>query len=388
MALGALAQNLDVTVIPVGMNYFHAHKFRSRAVVEFGDPIEISPELVKDFKNGKRRETVGALLGAIYQSLSAVTVSSPDFETLMVCIPFCDPLVFLIKFSRAYPCRTTFILLGKAEVTSFCGHRNQPPSSQRLHPTQRRPTDSDLSKSINQYIQQLRLLGLRDHQVSYARFSILRVLSSLAYRLGLLIVLSIGTLPGLILFLPVFIGTRTISHKKTKEALAESSVKLQGNDVMATWKILVAGTFAPLLYTFYAVLLAYWTSYNRINGHVPRHLPIWAVVVSGYALCAAITFAALRIGEVGMDILKSLRPLVLCLSPTSASSLATLRRQRAELSRDVTELVNALGPDIFPDCDAAKLPQPRQLYRDISPESSLDDLADSEFFSSHTAETV
>ena len=30
------------------MNYFNAHKFRSRAVVEFGDPIEIPKELVKN----------------------------------------------------------------------------------------------------------------------------------------------------------------------------------------------------------------------------------------------------------------------------------------------------------------------------------------------------
>ena len=82
-----------------------------------------------------------------------------------------------------------------------------------------------------------------------------------------------------------------------------------------------------------------------------------------------------------MDILKSLRPLVLCLSPTSASSLAKLRTQRAELSRKVTEIVNTLGPDLFPDCEAAKLPQPRGLYRDVSPECSLDDLVDSEFFS-------
>ena len=88
MALGALAQGSDVTVVPVGLNYFHAHKFRSRAVVEFGDPIDISPELVNDYKSGKRRETVSTLLSAIYQSLRAVTMSSPDFETLMVIITF------------------------------------------------------------------------------------------------------------------------------------------------------------------------------------------------------------------------------------------------------------------------------------------------------------
>ena len=67
------------------MNYFHAHKFRSRAVIEFGSPIEVPRELVDQYKKGERREAVGALLDIIYQSLVAVTVTSPDYDTLMVC---------------------------------------------------------------------------------------------------------------------------------------------------------------------------------------------------------------------------------------------------------------------------------------------------------------
>jgi glycerol-3-phosphate O-acyltransferase/dihydroxyacetone phosphate acyltransferase len=49
-------------------------------VIEFGDPLAISSELVDDFKNGKRRESIGELLGTIYQALTA----APDFDTLMV----------------------------------------------------------------------------------------------------------------------------------------------------------------------------------------------------------------------------------------------------------------------------------------------------------------
>ena len=86
MALGSLAANPDsgLKIIPCGMNYFHAHKFRSRAVIEFGPPIDVPPELVDMYKRGERRDATGQLLEIIYQSLIAVTVTSPDYDTLMV----------------------------------------------------------------------------------------------------------------------------------------------------------------------------------------------------------------------------------------------------------------------------------------------------------------
>lgn len=82
-----------------------------------------------------------------------------------------------------------------------------------------------------------------------------------------------------------------------------------------------------------------------------------------------------------MDILKSIPPLVLCLSPSSASILARLREDRMYLAGQVREMINTLGPDLFPDCEAKKYPRPRELYCDVSPEDSLDDLTNTEFFS-------
>lgn len=250
------------------------------------------------------------------------------------------------------------------------------------------PRTEKLSKAIVEYNRQLQLLGLHDNQVEYARFSIFWILASLFYRVGKLSILAIGTLPGLMLFSPVFIAARYYSHKKTREALAASNVKIQGTDVMATWKILVAGGLAPLLYTYYAAILGFWTRYNRVNGLIPDYLSTESVVFAAYVIFPTLTFAALHLGEIGMDIIKSLRPLVLCLSPFSASTLTKLRERRVTLSRQVTELINTLSPDLFPDCEAAKLPQPRKLYSDVSPYDSLDDLADSEFFSTPAADTL
>ncbi|KAF9311789.1 hypothetical protein BGZ91_006718, partial [Linnemannia elongata] len=87
MALGALAANpsLDLKIVTCGLNYFHPHRFRSRAVVEFGEPLTVPPELVEMYKRGgaDKREACGKLLDTIYDALKNVTLNSPDYETLM-----------------------------------------------------------------------------------------------------------------------------------------------------------------------------------------------------------------------------------------------------------------------------------------------------------------
>jgi glycerol-3-phosphate O-acyltransferase/dihydroxyacetone phosphate acyltransferase len=89
MSLGTVAAKPDcnLKIIPVGMNYFHAHKFRSRAVIEFGNAIEVPVELAQKFQAGERRETIGHMLEIIREGLMSVTVTAPDYDTLMVCSP-------------------------------------------------------------------------------------------------------------------------------------------------------------------------------------------------------------------------------------------------------------------------------------------------------------
>ncbi|KAL8667981.1 MAG: hypothetical protein Q9168_007146, partial [Polycauliona sp. 1 TL-2023] len=340
MALGSLAANpdSDLKIIPCGMNYFHAHKFRSRAVVEFGSPIDVPRELVDLYKSGDRREATRQLLETIYQALVAVTVTSPDYDTLM-----------LIQAARRLYNPTgkklplpMVVELNRRLVKGYTHYKDD---SRILN----------LKKSVNEYNKQLWLLGVRDHQVEYAKFSIPKVVFTLIYRLVKLSVMAIGTLPGLVLFAPVFIATKIISIKKSREALAASTVKLEGRDVIATWKLLVAMGFAPLLYIFYTTLLTYWTYRTRIQGYMPTWVPLWLVVIFGFIFFPAITFAALRFGETGMDILKSLRPLVLSLNPTSANTLVKLRKKREELSAQVTDVINTLGPEMFPDFDSARI---------------------------------
>ncbi|ORZ02324.1 hypothetical protein BCR43DRAFT_5337 [Syncephalastrum racemosum] len=89
MALGAMAENpnLDLKIVPVGMNYFHPDKFRSRAVVSFAPPLSIGREDVEKFKKGglSKREAVTKLMDQSDEAFKTVTTNAPDYDTLMVC---------------------------------------------------------------------------------------------------------------------------------------------------------------------------------------------------------------------------------------------------------------------------------------------------------------
>ncbi|KAG0127987.1 hypothetical protein HOY82DRAFT_566791 [Tuber indicum] len=340
MALGALSANPDcgLKIVPCGLNYFHAHKFRSRAVIEFGAPIEVPKELVDQYSKGEKREAVRALLEIIYNGLLAVTVTSPDYDTLMAI----QAVRRLYKPTNKKLPLPMVVELNRRLVTGYTHYKDDP---RIIH----------LRASVSEYNRQLRLLGLRDHQVEYAKFSFFRVILTLIYRVGKLVFLGTGALPGFALFAPVFVATRIISHRKAKEALKASTVKIQGKDVMASWKLLVTLALAPILYNFYVVILCWWTYRHRLFGLMPDWMPIISVAIFGWIWFPSITFAALRFGEIGMDIFKSLRPLVLSLNPTSANTLHKLRQKRAQLAVEVTDLINELGPEIFPDFDSARI---------------------------------
>ncbi|EEY21934.1 glycerol-3-phosphate O-acyltransferase [Verticillium alfalfae VaMs.102] len=330
--------DIGLKIVPVGMNYFHAHKFRSRAVIEFGAPYEIPKRIIDMYRNNQRREAIGELLDTTHQILSAVTVSTPDYDTLM-----------LIQAARRLynPTGKKLPLPVVIELNRrlALGYERYKDDERIVH----------LSKAVKEYNRQLRYVNLRDHQVQYGKMSTPKVILTLIYRIGKLLTLLVGVLPGLILFAPVFIAAKVISIRKAKQALAGSTVKIQGRDVMATWKLMVAIFFAPTLYNFYSAVVTWRVYVDHLWGTVPAWVPWWTAYLVMWPLMVGISFAALRFGEVGMDIFKSLRPLVLCLNPASSYNIHHLRERRAQLSTEVTDVINTLGPDMFPDFDKTRL---------------------------------
>nr|POE74524.1 putative acyltransferase [Quercus suber] len=340
MALGSLAEdpNCGVTIVPVGMNYFHAHKFRSRAVIEFGAPIEIDPMLVEQYKDGDRRGATAKVLEIVYERLAAVTTQAPDYDTLMLI----QAVRRLYNPKGKHLPLSMVVELNRRLLKGYNTYKDDP----RIQ---------NLKRSVLDYHRTLFRLNVRDHQLSYAKFSWYQVVFTLIYRVAKLTVLSVAVLPGLVLFSPIFITGKVISNMKAKEALAASSVKVKARDVVATWKILVSLALAPTLNGFYNFILMYWVWYDRIGGQVPNWVPLWLVCIFGIFFFPAVCFAALRFGEIGLDIFKSLRPLMLSINPGTSNTFVKLRETRQKLQEQVNDIINELGPELFQDFDHQRI---------------------------------
>ncbi|KAI0709102.1 glycerol-3-phosphate O-acyltransferase [Earliella scabrosa] len=331
MALGAMANNpeLKVKIVPVGLSYFHAHRFRSRAVIEFGTPLDVPPEFVDMFKEGgaKKREAVGKFLDIIYDALKTVTLRAPDYDTLMLV----QAARRLYKTPGQHLTLSQVVELNKRFLQGYL-HFKDEPKVQKLR--------ADVLK----YNRLLRDLGLRDHQVPKAQKAGWKTFGLLTYRLGLLTVWTILALPGVILNGPIFITASIISRKKAKEALAASEVKIAGRDVLATWKILVALGVTPVLYVLYAVL----ATIVAAKAGAPLRWRIWTPFLV-LMMLPMLGYAALKFGEAGMDVLKSLRPLIVALIPGQQRSLDRLKRMREAVSNELAETINEFGPKMFDD---------------------------------------
>ncbi|KAF8479349.1 hypothetical protein DFH94DRAFT_749242 [Russula ochroleuca] len=337
MALGMVAGHPDVKVkiVPVGLSYFHAHRFRSRAVIEFGPPLDVPSELVEKFKNGgsDKREAVSKLLNQVYDALKAVTVRAPDYDTLML----------IQAARRLYQPPGQHLSLGqvvelnKHFLLAYSYFKDEP----RIQA---------LRKKVLKYNRLLRDLGLRDHQVPRAQKASWKTFGLLLYRIGLLLVWTVFSLPGVVLHAPIFVTASVVSKIKAKEALAASVVKVAGRDVLATWKVLISLVMTPAIYVFYAIV----ATIVAVKADLPSNWILWTPFLVLSAL-PCIGYAALKFGEAGMDVLKSLGPLIIALVPGKHRYLEHLKRVRQELAKELGEAIDEFGPQIWEDFDKNRI---------------------------------
>lgn len=324
MSLGYLSLYPDASlkIVPCGLNYFNADRFRSRAVIDFGDPLDVPKELVEDFKSGgeTKKQAIVKHLQSIAAALQAVTVNVPDLETLQV-----------VQAARRLYCpEETYkkpdlqLELNRRFVKGYLKYRTDTRIIQ-------------LRQSIFDYNNLLLAFGIKDNQVKNTQINTIKSICQLLFHLSVLIIFGIVSLPGFVLNLPALYFIGRISKIKAKAALKASNIKIHGKDVISTWKILVALVLLPVMYGMYALGIL-------LSFHFTSPFTLFFIFVTLFHLLALFSFITVRISEMFLDSYNSVKPLILAV--LNPKRCYILRQVRTSLRDQINFVVNELGPTV------------------------------------------
>lgn len=339
IAYSALEKDgISIPIVPVGLNYFRAHRFRGKATVEFGAATYIEPGTLKDYQKGgeDKRRVCNSLLTRIENSMRSVIVSVPDYDTMQV-------IHAARRLYREDGIRQT------AEERQDMGRRFAEGYKRMLLSVNGEPPKEwlDLQSRLLAYQKELTALGIRDYQVVGLDYeeaelgdgppqgeTVLHRMNIVGHITHLLFIAALAALPAIFLNLPVGLASRIYSNRRRKAALAASKVKVKGYDVMLSERVLCSIILVPTLWLTYAALLFFFTN---LDG------PALAVCVTSFPL---FSYWSIMAAESGMVDVKDLRPYVMKLIPSARKRLTALPATRKALRKDLRKMIRLIGPSL------------------------------------------
>ncbi len=229
-SLGAAERNIHPQIVPCGLTYFFGHKFRSRAHIEFGEPIVPPKELVSLFETNKRAAT-GQLLEILNVNIRNVTINVSDWDALKLLHSlrrlYQPPNLLLqtrdyLRLTR----RLSILIEERAEDPEFADFRNK----------------------VQNYNDFCAALLVRDSQAAtLEKLDEVKATYTLLFRrLVMLLCMWIVVLPFCIIAAPVGLITNILAERHAKSAKASSTVKVVAADVKGSHKIITGFIVAPL----------------------------------------------------------------------------------------------------------------------------------------------
>lgn len=243
MALGALAKqpDLPLRLVPVGLNYFSGHRFRSRVFVDIGEPLTVPMDLQQRYAAGgdSKRAATTELMTMVNSALAAVTISAPDYETL----EFFWTLRRLVKGDATHSSKMSLDQQTELARRFATGYDRQLADGRLWRDTERVRA---IRSRTAEYNARLKSLRLRDYQVAnvMGHMTRLKAIRLFIGRFLRLLAASVLWLPITLLSIPLLVTSRLVAAFKARQAVSKSKVKIYGRDVAATWK--VRAPLAPL----------------------------------------------------------------------------------------------------------------------------------------------
>ncbi len=289
--------NTRVKIVPCGLTYIHRHRFRSQALLEFGEPIVIDDEWIRDYRLDEL-SAVRRLTDLLADALSNVTLNAPDWRTLR----FIQTARRLYKPASAELPPRTYVDLSRRFVDGYVLAIDDP-EIQRIR------------AEVEDYQSQLDLLGLKDYQLRQT-VNIGVAFRKLISRGFMLLLLLPVAIPGAVLHLPIgwlaaFVGER-FSYER---------------DDVATLKVFATILLLPILYVLVAIVVGAYFGFW------------WGVLV--VLLLPLSSFASVRLLEAEVGLMLSMLSILRLVR--LSSDVEELQRTRSRLVAEVRALVDRLA---------------------------------------------
>jgi len=296
LGLQAEAPALPLVVIPCGLTYVRRKRWRSRVLVQYGDPIPVAEHL--ELHREDPRAASRALTDRIEAGLRALTVNAEDWDTVRVLDgvrrlyqPPRIPLEHRVELSRRF---------------------NEVYPAVREH-----PEVVVLYARVRRYVDRLDALGLEDRDISDVANLRSKRIRALHNLLLVLFWLPLA-LPGFIVFAPV------------AQLVAWAGVNFAPRkDVIATTKLVLGVGALGAVYAGLILALGWFTS--------------WWTAILAAALLPLSAIAALKVLARGTTLAGLVE--VGLKSFFLSREIDDLRRQRRMLEAEVVRAVGELIPD-------------------------------------------
>lgn len=246
IALGAASINsetdpVDVLIVPVGLYYTSKTKFRSEALLHFGETFEV-PKVELDPDGQPPRDAVKALTERIESALHDVTLNAES-----------DSELFTARIAEE-------IFSAAAETGSLRDELSFLKSYVSRVDPELSSADRELESKLLEFDKKLERRGIEPVHLSLAKFPRSFVIKEAILQSWLLIILAPFALIGAILHFPAYQLCRLFAYLFTHHG---------ADDIVSTVKVLAAMVFMPLTWIVTAIVMYFVFDWRSAAVSIP-----------------------------------------------------------------------------------------------------------------------
>eukprot|EP00347_Sterkiella_histriomuscorum_P011872 403370778 len=332
MALGAMAKdpNCKIAIIACGLKYFKPHKFRSQVIVEFSRPYRIPQQLVEKYKKNKR-EACGELLAEVERKMRDVTLNAPSYRELQ----------------QVYMARDIYMPRNPKNLTKEQINDIQNKFCKGFNTYRHTPELQELLQQIDDYMKELRVYNIHDYEVKTIRINFFRIMINFIVIIPIFLLYLSLSIAGLCMLLPLGVLNNHLGEKARKQALASSTVKVIGIDVVATKKLSTTIMLYPLFCIGFSSF--FFFILGKFDVELFQRI-IWTFIF--FLFFPIYSYFCILSRDKLIYYYQLMQSRLLCLFYTEDMFL--LIQMRKNLKKKVIEIVDKLAPELFQDFNSGR----------------------------------